>query len=172
MNFLLKPIQFLLIPLFAIMACNQSGLTNGEDSALKKNLVEQEIEGINYKIALPKGYQIIERRGIDFSVYYFSPVDTTDMNSFRGGFYIGNAGGGFGPESSTCKTSFISSALLGISEKWSVYNCNGKQKIETITKSKTGISWAGMIHAFGSANSNEDLTKLLEVYSTLNVKSK
>src|ERR1700759_2724737 len=66
-------------------------------SAFQKSLVQKKIKGTTYYLSIPANYVIKENNGPDFSVYYFYPSDTSDRKSFRGGFYLGNAPGGFGP---------------------------------------------------------------------------
>jgi len=161
-----------IVLMFGANACINSEKRKFIDSAFKKSLIEQKVKGTNYTIQLPDTYQIKERRGVDFSVYYFSPSDTTNKTSFRGGFYLGNNGAGFGRDYDSCETRTVSSVILNVEENWSLYDCNGKYHIEIITDSKTGLDWATMLHAFGRADSEIELKKLLEVYSTLEVKDK
>jgi hypothetical protein len=165
----LLPLTILLM--FGVNACINSEKKKFIDSAFKQSLIEQKVKGTNYTIQLPDTYQIKERRGVDFSVYYFTPKDTTDNTAFRGGFYLGNHGAGFEANNAGCKTKGISGTILNADERWSLYDCDGKYSIETLIDSKSGLDWGRMLHAFGRANSNNDLKKLLEVYSTLKTTS-
>lgn len=106
---------------------------------------------------------------MDFSVYYFLPSDTSVKAPFKGGFYLGNHGAGFGPDSITCKLKDLTSPLLNVEQSWSLYNCNGKYQVETFADSKSGYNWGKMLHVFGRADSDADLKKLLDIYSTLKV---
>jgi hypothetical protein len=169
----LKSILLLTILLMlGVNACINSEKKKSFDSAFKKSLIEQKVKGTNYIIRLPDTYQIKERRGVDFSVYYFTPRDTADHTAFHGGFYLGNHGAGFGADNAGCKTKEITGVILNVDERWSLYDCGGKYSIETLIDSKSGMDWGRMLHAFGRANSKDDLKKLLEVYGTLKTKSK
>jgi hypothetical protein len=54
------------------------------------SLTEKQIGDLNYTISIPRDYSIKENQGPDFSVFHFSPTDTTVKNKFSGGIYFGN----------------------------------------------------------------------------------
>lgn len=136
-------------------------------SAFQRGLVQKKIKGTYYYLSVPANYVIKENQGPDFSVYYFYSSDTTDKKSFRGGFYLGNAPGGFAIDYDSCKVEKLYSLILGDNKPWTVYNCDGNYSIQIITASKSGMEWGQLIHAFGKAGSRVEINKLLEVYSTL-----
>jgi len=165
----LKPLVSLCFVVIYITAYGQgSGVKTS--STFKKHLTENKINGTDLCISLPANYSIHESRGPDFSVYYFSTSDTTDKKHFYGGFYLGNAPGGFEDNKEGCKAEKLNAYLLGDNKEWAVYHCNSQFKIQIITKSKSRYSWATYIHAFGKAPSKTELDNLLEVYSTLRKK--
>jgi hypothetical protein len=113
---------YYLVLLFTLGACNgATKQTIPADSPFKKSLVQKEVVGTYYLISLPAKYMIKESRGVDFSVYYFYPADTTNKTAFQGGFYLGNAPGGFEVDT-LCKQEDRNGYILGSNEKWSVYN--------------------------------------------------
>lgn len=136
-------------------------------SAFQKSLVQKKIKGTYYYLSVPVNYVIKENQGPDFSVYYFYSSDTADKKSFRGGFYLGNAPGGFSGDYDSCKTEKLYSPILGDNKPWTVYNCDGNYSIQIITDRKSGMKWGKLIHAFGNAGSRVEINKLLEVYATL-----
>ena len=172
----IKVFTICLITFVSITSCiNTNTLKNDNiDKSIpfKDSLSEKQIDKTNYYISLPKEYIIEEKDGVDFSVYYFSPKDTSVKATFRGGMYFGNFPGEFEPESDSCKISYIRSKILEENLKWTIYNCNNTYKVQTITDSKSGESWNEKIHAFGNANSEADMKKLLFIFSTLNQKKK
>ena len=170
----IKVVAICLTILVLINSCNNTNTLKNDNIkqniAFENSLTELQIGKSNYYISLPLNYIIEEKEGIDFSVYYFVPKDTTLKASFKGGMYFGNFPSEFAPENDSCKTSQIKNKLLEEYREWTVYNCNGKYEIQTITDSKSGEDWNEKIHAFGSANSESDMKKLLIIYTTLKQK--
>lgn len=140
------------------------------ESAFQKTLVKKEIKGTFYYLCLPVNYVIKKTDGPDFSIYYFYPSDINDKKSFRGGFYLGNAPGEFDRSYDSCKVENLHSPILGVDKIWTLYNCEGQFSTQIITNSESGMAWAQYIHAFGKAGSENEINKLLVVYSTLSKK--
>jgi hypothetical protein len=166
-------IIFLWIFLF-ITGCGGTGNKKTDnvsvDSTFVKGLVEKQIGKSDYYISIPKEYSMNETEGPDFSTYYFSPTDTTIKANFLGGFYFGNHPGKFDPDNDSCKIEKFKSKILNDNADWTIYNCNGEFSIQTIIDSKSGEEWNELIHAFGSAKSSAELSKVLEVFRTMKKK--
>jgi hypothetical protein len=154
----------ILIPLLFGTCQNRGNKTS--DSFLK-DLSEKRIGDSKFKISLPRDYSIKEKRGEDFSVYYFNPIDSTNKDSLSGGIYFGNYPSEFKPDNDSCKIEKINSKLLNHSAEWKVYDCNNQFSLQTIVTNDKNEGWDELIHAFGSCKSKEDLIKLLLIYSTM-----
>ena len=103
-------------------------------------------------------------------MFYFYPEETTDLESFYGGLYIG-----FNPNkfyiNKNGKTKNTTSKLLGEEIEWTIFEYEDEVFIQTITSIKGKDGWKIMIHAFGTAQKNEDLEKFLLVLGTLDEKT-
>ena len=141
-------------------------------STFRNQLVEQRIGESNYYISLPENYAIKKTQGIDFSVYYFLAIDTTQKTNFSGGLYFGNFPSQFGPANDSCKITTVRSKILKKISKWTIYICQGDYTLQTIVEIKDNKDWNELIHAFGRANYEDDINKVLYIYSTLRQKRK
>jgi len=171
----IKFIINILLTISVVSACdnlsNKKIINNQQiDSTFKNKLIERQIGKSAYYISIPENYSIKETEGPDFSVFYFSPTDTTIKTAFSGGLYFGNFPQEFKPENKDCTTESIKGTILNNNKDWTVYNCKEKYFIQTIVDSKSGESWNEKIHAFGHGNSKSDINKILEIYSTLKKK--
>lgn len=85
--------------LFVISSCNnkQSNEKNTAQKNSKLELVEKPIDNTGFLISIPSDYSIKTSNGPDFSVYYFSPADTSKRNKLSGGLYFGNFPNKFEP---------------------------------------------------------------------------
>jgi hypothetical protein len=142
------------------------------NDTFKNKLNEKRIGKSNYYISIPSNYKLKLANGIDFSVYYFSPIDTTHEAKFSGGLYFGNFPNEFEPDNDSCKTTTIQSKILDSVADWTVYKCGGKYSLQTIIDSKSGEDWNEKIHAFGGATSEEGIRNVLGIYTTLKKKKK
>src|SRR5690348_14914382 len=70
----------------------------------KIKLTEKPIGESGFVISIPFDYSITTSNGPDFSVYYFSPTDTTVKDKLSGGLYFGNFPHEFEPDNDSCKT--------------------------------------------------------------------
>lgn len=142
------------------------------NNAFRKTLIEKRIGTTNYFISIPKDYSVTQSDGIDFTVYYFSPIDTTIKAKFSGGLYLGNYPGEFEMENDSCKIENLKSKILDSLVDWKAYICNGIYSVQTITESKSGEDWNRLMHAFGTGVSRDEMNKILAIYSTLRHKRK
>lgn len=156
-----------------VISCNNStppdAITPKTEVIVKTKtpLTEKQIGESNYFISIPTGYSITASDGPDFSVYYFSPTDTTLRNKLNGGLYFGNFPHEFRPANDSCKREYRKGKILGEIRDWTVYNCDGNYSIQAITDSKSGQDWNQKIHVFGHGKSYRDLDVILEIYETL-----
>ena len=118
-----------------------------------------------YYISIPNNYSIKTVCGEDFYVYYFQPTDTSVQAPFTAGVYFGNHPSEF--KSDSCNMETQESKILGKNIKWTVSNCNGKYNIQTIIDSQSRWNRNEFIHAFGNANSLEELHKLFVIFQTM-----
>jgi hypothetical protein len=171
-----KMTTHLLLTVLLLMSCNSSSKKNVDNNQIDKgfgnSLTEKQIGKSNFYISLPTDYAIKTHNGPDFSVYYFSPKDTSVKPSFSGGIYFGNFPHEFEPKNDSCKTSTVKGVILHSSQDWTVYNCNEDFTVQTIVESKSGEGWNERIHVFGTAVSREEMQKLLDIYVTLKLEKK
>ncbi|WP_157593757.1 hypothetical protein [Pontibacter actiniarum] len=168
MNRLIKPLVGGMMAVILLTSCNKK--TTPEDplstsDSFRASLTEVQIGGSGYYIALPPNYSITEKEGPDFSVYYFTPTDTTGVPAYSAGLYFGNYPSKFGPDS--CKTDVLTGKVLHSTSNWTTYACDGKYFTETIAESKSGAGWNRMIHAFGGGTNASALDKTMVIFSTL-----
>lgn len=157
---------------FMFLSCNNS---NQKTDILTQNfldsLVEKQVGQLSYYISIPAKYNLTEKEGPDFSVFYFADSDTTAMTGFSGGMYFGNHPSEFPPGNDLCNVRTIESPILGSNSSWTIYECDGEFAVQTIVDSKSGKGWNSQIHVFGHGKSKEDLDKILAIYSTLRKKT-
>ena len=72
--------------------------------------------------------------GTDFVVYYFNPADTTHIDTFSFGLYIGNFPSGFKQPDEYCTKEMLEGNLLTEVCKWEIYSCDDECFIETIVE--------------------------------------
>jgi len=161
---------FVLLSL-TIVSCKDN---NHKDTKITQDfldsLVDKQVGQLSYYISLPTKYDIKEQEGPDFSVFYITNSDTTVKSSFSGGMYFGNYANEFPPKSDSCKVTSTDSQILGQNSTWTIYECDGEFTLQTIVDSKSGEGWNNQIHAFGHGDTQEDLDKILAIYSTLRKK--
>ena len=170
MKTIIKLTAKILIAVFLLASCNNTNLSKQDEDTFKRSLTEKQIGKSNFYISLPDKYSIKESEGPDFMVYYILPTDTTDTSSLSCGIYFGNAPSEFKAKNETCKQEVMNGQILGNSEEWKVFDCDGEYSIQTIIDSKSREGWNDRIHAFGRATSKADLNKILIMYSTLHKK--
>lgn len=169
-----KLLAFLAIIAFStlIISCNNS-TQDSENKEAQENgyinsLIETPLGYGDYKISIPEDYIIEETEGPDFWVYYIYPKDTTDLSSFRAGLYLGGHPSEFSAENDDCSTEKIFGKILEQNKSWTVYRCDGTISIQAIVDGELDQGYQLRIHAFGNCASEEDMDKLLKVFSTLN----
>ena len=133
-------------------------------------LTEKPIGESGYVLSIPADYSVTTTNGPDFSVYYFSPKDTTVTNKLTGGIYFGNHPSKFEADNDSCKIETVKGKILDNTQDWTVYNCQEDYSIQTIAENKNGEGWNQMVHAFGHAKNKDELQLILEIYSTLKKK--
>jgi hypothetical protein len=161
---------FILLITFQFIGCNTTQKDNPGAKTFRDSLEIKQIGKSNYFISIPHGYSITSKDGVDFSVYYFSPIDTSLKNRLAGGLYFGNFPHEFDKKNDNCKTEIAKGEILNITQNWTVYNCNETYSIQTIISSNSNEGWNQKIHAFGIGYNRNDLNKLLDVFSTLKKK--
>jgi len=151
---------------FCCQAQEKKERHNSVDSSFLQRLITTQIGQSAFFISIPSDYKITERRSVDFSVYYFSPIDTTNTSSFSGGLYLGGFPSLSGPENNFYKDTILKRKLFNKYEEWTQYSCNETYSIQTIAN----IGNYSKIHAFGNAKSKPDIDKILIIFSTLSKK--
>lgn len=153
-------------------SCNNNSTKDNSsiENKTKITLTEKPIGESGYFISVPSDYSISTSNGPDFSVYYFSPTDTTVKDKLSGGLYFGNFPHEFEADNDSCKTETLKGKILDNIQEWTVYNCQGDFSIQTIADNKKGEGWNQRIHAFGHAKSNDELQTIVDIYSTLRKK--
>src|SRR5688572_30368000 len=147
---------------FLFHCCKDSGQKNNiVTQNFLDSLVEKQVGQLSYYISMPTKYDIKEKEGPDFSVFYFADSDTTAVTSFSGGMYFGNYPSEFLPKNDSCKIKTVDSQILGKNSSWTIYECDGEFAVQTIVDSKSGEGWNSQIHVFGHGKSKEDLDKIL-----------
>jgi hypothetical protein len=153
------------------VSCKDSGDKTSDQSKddleVKIPLIEKQIGDSGYSMSIPMNYSIKTHDGPDFSVYYFSPTDTTINNKLTGGLYLGNSPGLFNAENDSCKIEMFKGKVLNQQQNWTVYNCQKNYSIQTIVKNKEGEEWNQTVHVFGKAKSKDELQVILKIFSTL-----
>jgi hypothetical protein len=168
-NIFKRAIPICLAFLFLI-SCTHTSSKNKKLKTKRIQLTEQELGKSGYYISLPNDYSIKVTDGPDFSVYYFSPSDTTLKGKLTGGLYFGNNPGDFEAVSDSCKTEILKGKILDNIKEWTVYNCLEDYIIQTIADNKNGEEWNQKVHAFGHTKSKNELKIILDIYSTLRKK--
>lgn len=138
------------------------------DNSFTKELASKPLGESGYTLHVPTTYLVRENKGPDFSVYYFYPADTAAKASFSGGFYFGNHPSIFDKAGDSCTVEQVNSKILGEGAEWVVYKCGSNYSVQTIVESKGGEAWNQVIHAFGNAETKDDMQKLLHIFGTLN----
>lgn len=153
-------------------SCTYNETKDNSNNAKVSNiaLTEKPIGESGYVLSIPNDYSITTSNGPDFSVYYFSPTDTTAINKLSGGLYFGNYPSKFEADNDSCKTETLEGKILDNSQNWTVYNCQEDYSIQTIVENKKGEGWNQKVHAFGHAKNKDELQIILEIYSTLKKK--
>jgi len=167
----LSAFVYCLLILIAVSCANKPE-KNKVDVAIKIDLIKKQLGNTGYSISIPPNYSIKVTDGPDFSVYYFSPTDTTLTNKFNGGIYVGNYPTKLDAENDSCKTEILKSIFLNKVQEWEVYNCQNKYAIQTIIENENGDMWVQRLHAFGRTKNRADLQLILKIYSTLKRKEK
>jgi hypothetical protein len=158
--------------IFIQTSCNNNATKDNSNAEKisKIILTEKPIGESGYVISIPADYSITTSKGPDFSVYYFSPTDTTAKDKLSGGLYFGNFPNEFEADSDSCKAETLKGKILDNIQDWTVYNCKEDYTIQTITDNKKGEGWNQRVHAFGHAISKDELKTILDIYSTLKKK--
>jgi len=172
MKEILKYTFFLTSIIFIQSSCNNNATedNSNDDKSSKIVLTEKPIGESGYVLSIPADYSITTSNGLDFSVYYFSPTDTTVINKLSGGLYFGNFPHEFEADNDSCKTETLKGKILDNTQNWTVYNCQEDYSIQTIAENKKGEGWNQQVHASGHAKNKDELQTILEIYSTLKKK--
>ena len=176
----MRKFRAFLVVIFLItsfISCNQNNLnkTNAnkinKDSLFKASLVEYKLGESNYYVSFPKAYQVSEKVGPDFNVYYFSSKDSVNIAEFSGGFYFGNHPNEFGFNNDSCKLQKLKKKFLDQEAKWKTYKFKDDSYfMQSIINNNLNEGWNNKIHTFGKAKDTTDLNKLFHVFSTFNKK--
>ena len=154
-----------------LMSCSNDAAENKEVHSTKKvALIEKQIGDSDFYISVPGDYSITTSNGPDFSVYYFSPADTSVKGKLTGGLYFGNFPHEFEADNDSCKIEKLKGKILNNIQDWTVFNCQEDYSIQTITGNEKVEGWNQRIHAFGNAKNKDDLQLILDIYSTLRKK--
>ncbi|MBC6490712.1 hypothetical protein ACFSQD_16885 [Flavihumibacter stibioxidans] len=153
-------------------SCNNNATKDNSHANNGSNikLTEKPVGESGYVISVPIDYSITTSNGPDFSVYYFSPTDTTVKGKLSGGLYFGNFPHEFDADNDSCKTETLMGKILNTLQEWMVFNCQEEYSIQTIADNKKGEGWNQRIHAFGHSKSRDELQTILDIYSTLRKK--
>lgn len=170
-NINFKILFFSLVLMLMTFGCKEDKKANitVEDPYLKE-LKETQIGDIDFYISIPKGYEIKENRGPDFSVYYFFLKDTTKTEAFSGGMYFGNHPSQFEASSDSCTVKKVKSMVLNKDSEWTTVHCKTGVAIQTIVESGSTKGWNNYIHAFAHTSSEKDLKKVFAIFKTLKMK--
>ena len=172
MRVVLKYMFWLTSIVLILSSCNNDTSKDkrktGKISKIK--LTEKPIGESGFVISIPVDYSITTSNGPDFSVYYFSPTDTTVKDKLSVGLYFGNFPHEFEPDNDSCKTETLKGKILDAMQEWAVYNCKGNFSIQTIVENKKGEGWDQRVHAFGHAKNRGELQTILDIYTTLRKK--
>ena len=165
----MKPVYLLLLLCWLTCSCRSlEGRRNDtarQQSGLSSRLTLQLGKSAFY-LSLPPDYQIKEINGIDFTVYYFQPKDSTHTSMGKGGIYVGGHPGRRGAEGDNCIAGNRPGVMLNKLVSWDTYSCTSKAFMETIVAVDPYLK----IHAFGEAKDKQELEKLLPVFSSLTQK--
>ena len=153
-----KVLAAFLLFLLIISCTNKQEKTN----AFIKTLQPADIGNSGLKISLPPGYEIKEKPGPDFMVYYIRPVDSTRVPEYTGGIYLGQFPTEFSPTGEGCRIDSLRSTLMGSERKWMRLYCDSTYLVQTIIERKDQ-----KLHAFGKGIKEADVQKMLDVFSTL-----
>ena len=160
-----------LIVLASIISCKEKGNKQTdkiqENTVGKGKLLENRIGKSDYYISIPDDYALKLNAGPDFSVYYFSPIDTAIKAPFTGGFYFGNYPHAFEPNNDSCKVQEIKSKFLDSLTNWTAQDCQGNYSVQTIMEFNDPDDRGGKIHAFGSSKTQSGLNTVLEIFGTM-----
>lgn len=135
-------------------------------------LIRQKLTDTNFYISIPPDFNVSRVEGADFVVYYFTPEDTTHIDTFSFGLYIGNFPSGFKQPDEYCNKEILEGNLLTKVCKWDIYSCNDDYFIETVVENTDKelliLRSDEKIRAFGSSSKREDLDFIMKIFSTLN----
>ena len=147
-----------------LTACNNS------HKEYLSGLKETKLDNTNFRISIPTDYVLEKSEGPDFDNYYFYPADTPNEIPFYGGIYIGFATSRFPKRSGEGKIKELKSPLFENTIKWTLYEYNDGYFVQAIIDHETKDGLDIMIHVFGSADSEDNLKKLLWIFGSLNEK--
>ncbi|MFI5187056.1 MAG: DUF6438 domain-containing protein [Chitinophagales bacterium] len=154
-------------------------------NAFKKTLKKKHLPGASFYLSLPDNYFITEISHPEFEIYYFSPKDKKIDSDFSGciylgfdnpqfnlkkfdfskGFYSESDNIKFNPDNDTCNRRVMNGHILDTTLNWTVSECKGKYYLQANADGK--FNWATKIVLFGEAKSEEEINKLLTIFSTL-----
>ena len=142
-----------------LVACS-----NKEEKANEfiKSLHSTGVGNSGLNISIPPGYEIKEKPGPDFMVYYIRPVDSTRVPEYTGGIYLGQFPTEFTPTGEGCKLDSLRAVLMGTERKWMRMYCDSTYLVQTIIERKDQ-----KLHAFGKGIRETDVQKMLDIFSTL-----
>jgi hypothetical protein len=152
-------LSLIIIPL--LFACNNS------KSEYLKSLHKTELKNSSFYLSIPQNYILEKEEGPDFDMHYFYPEDTCDTESFSGGLYIGFNPSLFSKYEDKAATKTINSEILGKDVEWTIFEYENEIFIQTIISFKDKDGWEIIIHAFGTAYSEEEMQKLIWTLETL-----
>jgi hypothetical protein len=120
-------------------------------------------------LSLPPTYSLHLTEGADFLVYSFAATDTTAVELFTGGLYLGGFPQPF-DSAVGCRTRRLQRPLLGRPATWQLSQCATGYTLNVLAALPAGPAYFQQIHLFGQARSAAGLRQLLAVASTLQYK--
>ena len=113
----------------------------------------------NCVIYLPKGYEVVETEGPDFSVFHFEDDTAKVTNGYMGfaGYYDSFHASRFDPEPGEVRTGTIRSMVFSDTLTWEIYESKRRAWMQTIRGS----------HLWANAANRRTLLKWLDILGTM-----
>ena len=168
-----KIIKFVLIIVLSenLISCNTNKIDIENFSGIELN--DNNIGKTNYYILLPKGWYVSEDVGPDFIVYYIcSEVDDSEEEITFGGLYFGNHPSKFTEDYGKQYSSdnYVYSKILGKYKKWEIFKIDDYYFTEVIMRNPGSGLWNRKVHIWANGNTQEELQKMIYIYSLIKKK--
>ena len=113
----------------------------------------------NCFIYLPKGYEVVETEGPDFSVYHFEDDTAKSSNGYMGfgGYYDSFHPSRFDPGPGEVRTGTVRSVVFSDTLTWEIYESKTRAWMQTIHGS----------HLWANAANKATLLKWLDILATM-----